>query len=686
MKFLRNVMGAWALVLSGMALCGLALSETKTLEAVTVTANPLGAADWIAPVMSLTGTELLLRTQPTLGETLSGMPGISSTYFGPNASRPVIRGLDGDRVRVLQNSGASGDVSALSYDHAVSLEPMLVERIEVLRGPAALMYGGSAVGGVVNVLDNRIAREAMFEAGGGVLGKANAGWASGNREQSGAVMVETGTDRFALHVDAMSRNTQDVAVPKDQSCTRGGVTTVARSMCNSASQSWGGAVGGSVFFDQGYVGASLSTQGMSYGTVAEDQVRIGMQSSRLALEGELKDLRRSEALGGWLQSVRTQFSRNQYQHTEFAAEVPGTVFAATGNELRLEARHHKTAGWEGGVGLQLEFNEFSAVGSEAFAPFSQTRSQALFVHEEYPTQWGRWSAGARAEQVQVESLGHPTLARFQAASRSFTPQSYALGALWRVASDWQLTTNLTWNERAPKDYELFANGTHVATNTIEIGRSNLGKEKSSNLDVGAAWKRGAHLAQVQAFVHEFSNFISLELSDASTSPATYTYTPVQARLTGMEASGNLRLLGLSQEQESGVWTHTRGTLDLGARADTVRADNTSTGQALPRVAPMRVGAHLRWTQGPWSSRLGVDQVSAQDRVPTGQLATPGYQMWNAALNFREKLGRTQLQWFARLDNMSDVLAYSATSILTQTVPGKAPLPGRSLRLGLQISF
>jgi iron complex outermembrane receptor protein len=154
----------------------------------------------------------------------------------------------------------------------------------------------------------------------------------------------------------------------------------------------------------------------------------------------------------------------------------------------------------------------------------------------------------------------------------------------------------------------------------------------------------------------------------------------------MEASGNLRLLGLSQEQESGVWTHTRGTLDLGARADTVRADNTSTGQALPRVAPMRVGAHLRWTQGPWSSRLGVDQVSAKDRVPTGQLATPGYQMWNAALTFREKRGATQLQWFARLDNMSDVLAYSATSILTQTAPGKAPLPGRSVRLGLQVSF
>jgi iron complex outermembrane receptor protein len=279
------------------------------------------------------------------------------------------------------------------------------------------------------------------------------------------------------------------------------------------------------------------------------------------------------------------------------------------------------------------------------------------------------------------------LTQFQAASRSFTPQSYALGALWRVAPNWQLTTNLTWNERAPKDYELFANGKHVATKTFEVGQSNLGKEQSRNLDVGAAWKRGAHLAQVQAFVHEFSNFISLDLSDASTLPyPTYTYTPVQARLTGMEASGNLRLLGLSQEQEAGVWTHTRGTLDLGARADTVRADNTSTGQALPRVAPMRIGAHLRWTQGPWSSRLGIDQVSAQDRVPTGQLATPGYQMCNAALTFREKRGATQLQWFARLDNMSDVLAYSATSILTQTAPGKAPLPGRSVRLGLQVSF
>ena len=686
MKFVRNVMRVWSPILSGMAMCGSAFSETRTLEAVTVTANPLGATDLIAPVMSLTGTELLLRTQPTLGETLSGMPGISSTYFGPNASRPVIRGLDGDRVRVLQNSGASGDVSALSYDHAVSLEPMLVERIEVLRGPAALMYGGSAVGGVVNVLDNRIAREAMFEARGGVLGKAEAGLASGNREQSGVVMVETGTDRYALHVDAMSRNTQDVAVPIDQSCSRGGVTTVSRSICNSASQSWGGALGGSMFFDQGYLGASLSTQGMSYGTVAEDEVRIGMQSSRFRLEGELKDFRHTKLAGGWLQGLKMQFTRNQYQHTEFESEAPKTVFDSAGHEFRLEARHRKTGGWEGVLGLQLESNDFSALGDEAFLPVTQTRSQGLFVHEEYPTHWGRWSAGARVEQVSVASLGHPTLTKFQAVSRSFTPQSYALGALWQVAPNWQLTTNLTWNERAPKDYELFANGNHVATKTIEVGQSNLGKEQSRNLDVGAAWKRGAHMAQVQAFVHEFSNFISLELSDASTSPATYTYTPVQARFTGMEASGNLRLLGSRQEEASGLWVSQRGSLDLGARADIVRADNTMTGQALPRVAPMRIGTHLRWTQGPWSSRLGVDQVSAQDRVPTGQLATPGYQMWNAALTFREKRGATQLQWFARLENMSDVLAYSASSILTQTVPGKAPLPGRSVKVGLQVSF
>lgn len=642
--------------------------DAATLPSVVVTGNPLGANELIAPAEQYAGDDLLLRAKSTLGETLDGTPGVSSTYFGPNASRPVIRGLDGDRIRILNNGSATHDASSLSYDHAVTLDPLLIERVEVLRGPGVLQYGGSAVGGVVNVIDSRIHREALFGAQGGVAGKADLGLASGNREQSGVVILDAGTDRYALHADVMSRNTQDVSAPADLSCTRGGVTSTARRICNSASQTWGGSLGGSLFFDRGYLGASLSTYDTNYGTVAEDEVSIRMRSSRLALEGEVREL------GGVLQSLKAQFSRNDYRHTEFNAAVPGTQFKTLGNDLRLQARHARLGALDGVIGLQLEDSEFSADGDEAYAPYSRTRQSAAFVHEELATAWGKLSAGARLESVQVESFGTPGVARFTPGTRNFNPGSYALGALWNVAPEWQLTSNLSWNERAPRDYELFANGEHVATNVEEIGNANLDKERSTNLDVGAAWKRGAHRARLQLFQHQFSNYIALEGTDLTTSPPQYSYTQVQARFTGFEASGNIRLL------EGGH------KLDLALRADAVRADNTSTGQPLPRIAPMRLGATLLWSTGPWGARLGVDQVAAQDRVPDGQRATGGYTLWNAALTYRARAGKSNLLWYARLDNIGDTLAYSASSILTQTKVGKAPLPGRSLKAGLQISF
>lgn len=643
-------------------------AEDNTLAPVTVTGNAQQGTVGLQPSTQYSGSELLLRSKSTLGETLDGTPGVSSSYFGPNASRPIIRGMDGDRIKILDNGGASSDVSGLSYDHAVSIDPLTVERIEVLRGPAALRHGGNAVGGVVNVIDNRIAREAQFDAQGGLTGKADLGLASGNREQSGAALLESGTDRYALHIDAMSRSTQDVSVPVALACTRGSVTTYDRRICNSASETYGGALGGSLFFDRGYLGASMSTLSSRYGTVAEDEVRIDMRSSRLALEGEVRDL------GGLWQSVKAQFSRSEYQHTESDAGVLGTLFRSNGNALRLEAKHRRIGVWQGMVGLQTEASNFSADGAEAFAPYSQTGLNALFINEDWITGWGTLTWGARTEAVRVESLGNPLLARFVPASRSFNPLSYALGAQWNMASDWQLTSNLSISERAPKDYELFANGVHVATNTFELGNLNLDKERSTNLDAGLSWKNGANSAQLQAFVNQFSNYISLEASDLSATPPQYSYTQVQARFSGLEASSKLRLLENAQ------------TLDLTLRWDMVRADNLTTGQPLPRIAPLRTGATLLWAQGDWTARLGVDLLAAQDRVPDGQLATDGYSLWNAAITLRTREGGNNLLWYARLENIGDRLAYSASSILTQTAPGKSPLPGRSLKAGLQISF
>ena len=671
---------------------------TRTLKDVTITGNPLGATDVITPTVQYSGQGLLLRSQSTLGETLDGTPGISSSYFGPNASRPVIRGLDGDRIRILQNSGASLDASGLSFDHAVPSDPISMERIEVLRGPGALLYGGNAVGGVVNIIDNRIPREALFDAKGGVTGKLDLGIGSGNAEKRAGLLLETGTDRFTLHVDVFGRRTEDVAVPINLACTQATSPAAQNKICNSAATASGGAVGGSVFFSQGYLGLSVSDFRSNYGTVAEDAVTIDMQSRRYAMEGEVR------GLGSFLQNIKVQASRTEYQHTEFEGSEAGTVFKNNGSDLRLQARHAKFGALEGVVGVQLDESQFSADGAEAFAPYSSTRQSALFAHEELSTTWGKLSFGARVESVKLESQGNAQIARFIPASRSFTPSSYALGALWNVAPQWQLTGNLSYSERAPKDYELFADGPHVATNAYEVGNANFSKEQSTNLDIGVKWARGANNLGVNAFVNQFNNYIALDatgvlrdsdgngggglgVTDSGNGDNTslesggtagilseFAYRQVGARFSGLEASGNIRLLDAGQ------------TLDLALSADLVRATNTTTGQNLPRIAPARLRAALAWSQGAWGAGFAINHVAAQNDVAPGQPTTAAYTLLNASLRYQQKLGASTLLWFAKIDNLSDVLAYSATSILTQTAPGKAPLPGRSLKLGLQASF
>lgn len=639
------------------------------LPEVTITGNPLGTTDLIAPAEAYSGNALLLRSQSTLGETLDGTPGVSSSYFGPNASRPIIRGQEGDRIRVLQNSGASVDASGLSHDHAVPSDPISMERIEVLRGPGALLYGGSAVGGVVNVIDNRIPREPLFDATGGISGKLHLGVASGNNERTGAILLETGTDTFALHVDAFDRKSDDTRVPVSLACTKPGAPTLANAICNSSAATRGGAVGGSAFFENGRIGASVSSYRSDYGTVAEDAVTIGMQSDRATVELELDDL------PGPFKSLKARVSRSDYQHTEYEDGAAGTVFKNSGNDVRLVARHRDIGPVEGVVGVQSEDTRFSADGEEAFAPYSRTRQTALFALEELPLSWGRLSLGARTESVDVESSGNPLVARFVPAQRSFSPGSYALGALWNVAPNWKLTSHLAYSERAPKDYELFADGPHIATHAYEVGNSNLALERSTNLDLGVKWKQGGHSFALSAFVNQFDNYLSLEATGQTVEDLPeYAYTQVKAKFSGLEASGNVRLLDGAQ------------TLDLGLRADVVKAENTTTGQPLPRIAPTRLGTSLAWAQGPWNAKLDARHVMAQNDVPAGELSVGAYNLVNASISYHQVLQSANLLWFAKLDNLGDSLAYSASSILTQTAPGKAPLPGRSLTLGVQVKF
>ena len=634
----------------------LAQSADSAANEIIITGNPLGREVAPASVGSLSGAELRERGQASLGESLTGLPGVSSTYFGTQASRPIVRGLDGERVRVLGNGGASQDVSALSYDHAVPTDVLSADRVEVLRGPAALLYGGSAMGGVVNVLDNRIPREAIT----GVQGRVQLQGASGNRESSGAALLETGNGTQAWHVDAFERRSGDVRVPN-----------AAGRIPNSDSTTRGGALGFSHFGEASRLGLSASTWRSDYGSVAEDQTRIGMRSDKLALEGEWR-----QPLTGW-QSLKLLAGSSDYSHTEFDAGTPGAVFSKRGQDLRVEARHQPLGPLEGVVGLQWESGRLKADGQQddVFMPYTRSRSQALFALEEWRTGWGQLQAGARIEQVAVRSDGSPWADRFAAGERRFDPRSFSLGGHYRLAGEWLATGQLAHSERAPSDAELFADGPHLATHTWEKGKGELGLEKSNSVELGLERRSGPHPMKFSVYESRFSRFIGLMATGAAQGGLPeYAYEGVRARLRGWEASGQSR-----------VWQGA-GSLDLHWRADQVQADNLSTGEPLPRIAPWRVGLSGVYRFDAWQARLGFDHAAAQRRVPADSAPTGGYTLWHAGLNYRQKASVGTVNWFARLDNLTNALAYSATSILTSTVPGRVPLQGRSLRLGLQWQF
>ena len=672
--------------------------EDHRLDDVTITARALERSNLMVPAQQLSGSALTQRQGSTLGETLDNLPGMANSSFGPNVGRPTIRGMDGDRIRILQNSGSNMDVSGLSNDHAVPIDPLTTERIEVLRGPATLLYGGSAIGGVVNVIDNRIARERTFDAKGGVMGKAEVRAGGAADERSTGAMVEAGNDQLVLHVDAFERSTQNLRVPKEMSCGDGGPSN-GRRVCNSASDSKGGAGGGTLLVDRGCLGGATSEYRSTYGTVAEPGVRIGMIRRHHVMEGQLREV-------GAFQEAKFQLGQTRYTHTEFEtpAATDGTRFDNKGHDFRLEGRQRAIplgSGMqlEGVVGVQNERSDVQVRnnGQSVLLPPSRTTSTGVFTYQALKTSWGQLSAGARAESVTVQSF--EDLETNLAQSRKFKPMSFALGAMRNLRqgeaqNGWQLTTNLSASQRAPKDYELFAHGVHAASATYEIGQPTHGIEKGTQLDVGGEWKQGAHKFGITGFASYFSNYLALRPTGVQFDPSgdnlpEYRFEGVRARFYGIESTAKMRMVGGQDAVLTPNATH--GAMDLELRADVVRAQDLTDHSPMPRIAPMRVGADAVWSRNAWGARLGFMHAAAQNRVPNNGadpgITTAGHTLWNAGLNYHTHSGPTHWLWFAKLDNLTNKLAYSSTSVLTQTLGANAPpIAGRSLKVGAQVSF
>jgi iron complex outermembrane receptor protein len=646
-----------------------------TLQEQVITANPLGG-DSAAPFTVLQGDTLTLEQKGSLGETLKNQPGISSSWFGPGASRPIIRGLDGDRIRLLRNGVGALDASSLSNDHAVPLDPATVQRIEIVRGPAALLYGGSAIGGVVNTFDNRIPTEAID----GIQGSGEVRYGGASTTRSSAGTVEAGNGTFALHLDANARSYSDLRIPgfayspsqRDSS----GETGSKRRLENSDGRQDGGAVGGSYTWDHGYAGLSYSHYDGNYGSVAEEAVRIRMQQDHYAFASEIRDL------AGPFTSVKLDAGYTDYQHKEIEDGEVGTTFKNKGYEARIEARHQPLGPVEGVVGAQVSSSQFQALGEEAFVPQTDTDAAALFILEELQaTERLHLSLGGRLEHTKVDPNAQGN-ERFAAAdsSSSFTAGSLSSGAVYTLTPIWSLAATLGYTERAPTFYELYANGAHVATGTYERGDAGLSKEKAVSSDLALRFDNGVHKGSVGVFYSHFSNYIGLlstgrNLDDDGAESADgipeYTYSGVRARFAGIEAKDHWTL----GENAYGKWA-------LEVSGDYTRAKNLDSGEALPRIAPLRVNTGLLWERERWQARVDVEHAASQRRVPENESGTDGYTTLGASVGYKFKVGESQWLAFVNGENLTNQTVRYASSILRDI----APAPGRSVEVGLRTTF
>lgn len=641
------------------------------LPPVVVTASPMGSAllDLVLPVSVLTEKDLLFRQEATLGETLSKLPGISSTYFGPNSSRPIIRGLDGDRIRILQNGVAMLDVSSLSPDHATAVDPLLVDRVEVVRGPAALMYGGAAVGGVVNTLDNRIPQLPVK----GFTGRFEPRFGGAASERSGAAMLEAGNGQFAIHADIASRRTDDLRIPgyarssRQRAADGPEIEQPHGRLPNSSSSSDSGSVGASLTSENGYFGLSYSDLQSNFGTVAEPDVRVDMSSKRLGMAGEIREL------NTFVQELKFKYNHTDYLHNELEGGEVATTFKNKGYDTRIDAVHSRLGAFTGAFGVQLTNVDFAALGESAFLPQVNTDSKALFLYEEATFGKIKLTAGGRNEHASVESAGDtPDTTRFGSAqSRQFTASSGALGALYSIDPKISLAANLTHTERVPTYAELFSNGRHVATGQFVVGDSTLQKEKSNGADVHLRWRSGLNSVSIGGFYNHFQNYIALLQSGQKQEDLTEAfYRPVKAEFYGFEMEGKSRIY----EQ--------KGNLDLNLRGDYVRAKNSDTGEPLPRIAPLRLGVGLDYQLGNFGARFDVSHSFRQDRVASSELSTGSYTLADAMLTYRIKTQGIHWDAYLKGNNLFNEEARTHTSFLKEI----APLPGRGFIMGVRGTF
>ena len=702
------------------------VSLTPTsVETVVVYASALhkNSLEMISPVSVLSGDELKNKSKATLGETLKGLPGVNASYFGPVSSSPIIRGLDGPRVKITQNGLDASDASRIGPDHATSSDSLAAEQIEVLRGPSTLLYGSGAIGGVVNVVDNRIPTSNLDD----LTGAAEYSHDTVSNSNTVAAKLETGNDGFNFHFDGTKRSGDDYETPTFNITDEDGDVETHNSVENTFIDSDTFNVGTS------YVGDHL-TVGFSYGSIETDYGIPGHEHHDHDHEGETEeehdehaDEEEEESVyahleqdrwqglisyaldNNWIENINLRVGYTDYKHSEIEDGEIGTTFKNETTEARLNVEH-KLAQWHGMMGYHYSESDYDAIGEEAFTPASVTTTHALYLLEEREFGDVTLELGARIEDYEITS----TITESEHAhdhdeeedhdegeeesiaySESFTNVSASAGAIWQYTPGQSVALSLSHSERAPLSAELLSNGLHIATGTYELGLGyhiednevhfepeDIKQEKSTNLDFSFRRFSGDFGYTVNFFYNDIKNFyyqqntglvydeedgLESAIGAHDDAVAVYQFASKDAELYGVEFDVHYQIDPNAMVKVFG---------------DSTRAKLKDDEGNLPRIPANKLGSELQYNVGDLQLTLTGTHYFEQDNISAYETKTDGYTIVDAQANYQLSLGAVDTQLYLNIDNITDELGFVHSSFIKD----KAPLPGRNFRFGIRGYF
>jgi len=706
-------------------------TEESLQEIVITAAFAESEAETALPIGVLTGEELAEKVSNSLGDTLKNEIGVNSASFGTGVGQPIIRGQTGNRVSVLQNGVGVTDASNVSPDHANGVEAVLANRLEVVRGPSTLLYGSGAVGGVVNVIDNRVP-ETLVDAPEFIIQQSRN---SVNDENKTVVRLDASAGNFAFHLDAYTRENDNVEVPGfavDESAVERLEELVAEHLAhehageeihgeeaghadeafdnsngfigNSDSEADAGTLGFSYVGDNGFIGFSANRLESNYGlppgahahahgeeehldehveeqTEAHEEVefvRIDMESKRYDLRGMVS------FTNSWVNNIRGAIGVTDYQHAEVeffeaGGSRIGTLYSSEGSEGRFTLEHVPVGNWSGVWGLQFTDGEFSAAGEEAFIPRSDIGSLGLFAVERFTQGNLTAELGFRFEDNDVDPVGR---CGFDGSATSLSGS-----VLYDMDAESNVLFGLSRSERAPTVEELYSNTDaatcaayadaenfvlHAATNLLEIGNPSLSEETSQNVEFGYRKHSGAWTGEFSAYYNAIDDYIFLDLTGAEhEEQAIASYLARDAIFRGLEAEISFTLM------ERGATS-----LVLGLFGDLVDAEFDSGGN-VPRIPAAKVGGELRYFGPNWTMHLHLTRVDDQDDVGELELGTAGYTLLSLYADYHWDFGAdSELKVFVRGDNLLDEEVRNHASFLKNY----APEPGRGVTLGLRFEY